>query len=168
MISKSEIGLFISTTRQVCQTPPSSLSSLLMLSQSSQDHNENPAKPGEHVDAYAAFWAKLTGVKVNKPPRRYSAKNRYAKTITKELEELTEEAKKELPGQRRVTVWNAQLDLKWNSLSERERNKWQKLSDDSLEADQKEWKKMLKAPISKEPEQLQRYVLLTLVAWIAY
>jgi len=127
-----------------------------------QDNNEDPSsksKSGGNINAYTAFWAKLTGVKLNKP-RHASAKMLFLRTVIKELEEKTNRSWKtpEMAGMKRVQVWNIQLDLMWATVTKQEKEAWQKKSDSDYDRDTKEWDALLKAPVAKEPEQLQKCV----------
>ena len=85
----------------------------------------------------------------------------FSRTVIKELEEKTNIAWKssEMAGMKRVQVWNIQLDLMWAAVTKHDKDAWQKQSDSTYDKDIKEWDAMLKAPVSKEPEQVQKCVL---------
>jgi len=126
-----------------------------------QDHTSS--KPGEFLDAYAALWAKLTGIKIGKP-RKYSAKNSYAKENGVELDRRTDLAQSKGPVNRkghktkRVVIWQAELDGMWKSLGAAGQAAWEKGSVDAFEEEKVEWKRKLAAPVSKKPEDRQKCV----------
>ena len=116
------------------------------------------SKPSEFLAAYASLWATLTGQRVNKP-RKYSAKNRYKKTVTDELERRTDEAvAKDKTGSKRLPLWQKQLDHMWKILPKVEKAKWEAESVAEFEEAKVVWKARLDAPVSTKPEDRQQCV----------
>lgn len=126
-----------------------------------KEPNEKFTKAGSMTDG--TFWSNLTNEKLDKP-RRYSAKNRFAKSVEKELEEKTNAASQDEPKKKRVSLWQRELDSMWKVLSEEQQKEWQQQSDTAYNQEVEAWKKAMVAPISKKPEDLQRYAKSLLVS----